>query len=169
MRFRSLLVTASLCFVSAVTQAGPLVVTFIPTTDNGQEAPHHGPKNQTGYYQFSHQDSGSNKQSPPAQPGGYGLANFPNQGANQLHPPEELPPLAQHTDQDAVFSGPGQSIGNHGALPQNKPNKPNGPKDKNDGPGFNQPSEVPEPGSLPLLLLSLIGLAALGLRQRARS
>lgn len=94
MRLNRFFLAASLCTLSAVATAMPLVVSFVPHDSNSEVKPR-GPKDQTGHFEFAFEDA--EKKAPPAQPGGWGLANFPDQAGGKgpalLLPPDiALPP-----------------------------------------------------------------------------
>jgi hypothetical protein len=148
---RRLLIAASLCFFSSVSQAGPLEVSFVLHDSESLTQPH-GPKNQTGHYVFSFADA--EKRPPPATPAGYGLANFPGQAGGGWPPGQmpALPPLGQDRDKSHDFDWPGQ---------------PGGAGPRIDGAAPVVTAEVPEPASLALLLMGLMGLAGLRARSRA--
>lgn len=158
MHFKRLFVAASLCTAAAVSQAMPLVVSFVPT-GSGTEINGHGPKSQDGHYTFAFEDG--DKQAPSAQPGGYGLAHFANTGHDKG---PALPQLivsaaaGQSLGQQQDFHPPGLSLG-HG--------NGNGHGHGN-APAWSTPTPVPEPGSLALLVLGLTGLLGLRLGRIAR-
>lgn len=158
MHYRRLLVAASLCLAATVSQGGPLAVSFVP---NNGETEQHGPKDQMGHYEFSWLGNALGKNPPPATPGGYGLTHFPahaGSGLPPVHVPKDLSQQPGHGI-GSDFEWPGQSNGQHG-LHTGHVNL--------DMTVEADVSHVPEPGSLALLLLSLTGLTALGLRNKGR-
>jgi hypothetical protein len=146
MRLSRFFLAASLCTLSAVATAMPLVVSFVPHDSNSEvKAP--GPKDQTGHFEFAFEDA--DKKAPPAQPGGWGLVNFPDHAGGKG--PALLLPPQQGIDLETAFNGP--DLTSPGASEVN---------------AVTPSAEVPEPGSLALLLLSLSGLAAVRLSKRSR-
>jgi hypothetical protein len=154
MSIRSFVVAASLCSVAAVSQAVPLVVTFVPH-EGSSEVKVQGPPHQTGHYTFAFEDE--DKKAPPAQAYGFGLANFPSHAGGQRPEMPELP---------VVLPTPGQGLGNDPAF--NPPGLSMDNPGQGLGPSSVHTSQVPEPGSLALLMLSLTGLLALRLGRRSR-
>jgi hypothetical protein len=152
MHFKGLWLAVSLSALSTLTHAVPLVVSFVPA-EGGTEVKTRGPQHTDGHYSFSFVDG--DKKAPPAQPTGQGLAHFPTHVGGK-GPELHLPPVV-------IDLPPGQSL--------EMPFSPPGLSQVNPGPELSPvaAAQVPEPGSLALLMLSLTGLAALRLRRGSRS
>jgi hypothetical protein len=152
MQFKGLWLAVSLSALSTLTHAVPLVVSFVPTEADA-EVQTRGPQHADGHYTFAFVDG--DKKAPPAQPVGQGLAHFPTHAGGK-GPELSLPPVV-------IDLPPGQSL--------ETPFSPPGLSQLNPGPELMPvaAAQVPEPGSMALLMLSLTGLAALRLRRGARS